>query len=72
MSRYVDPHLDLEIHGLAAVSTQGPPPEVARQQHLRASYDLGLYTVEELTDLLEELGATVTEWVGVHPPYEAE
>lgn len=70
--RLVDPHIDFYVRAICQAATEGTPPEVPTQQELRVSHDLGLYTVEELEDLLGELCTTLTEWVENHPPYEPE
>jgi hypothetical protein len=72
MARYVDPHVDFYIRATGIVDPAGTPPEIPQMQELRKSHDLGLYTVEELEELLETLGETLTEWVGNNPPHEPE
>ncbi len=71
-ARYVDPHIDFYVRAMGVANTEGTPPEVPTLQELRKSHDLGLYTVEELEDLLKELSETLAEWVDNHPPHEPE
>ena len=72
MARYVDPHVAFYIRADSVVGPTANPLEVTQIQELRKSHDLGLYTVEELEGLLEELGDTLAEWVGNHPPHDDE
>lgn len=72
MARYVDPHLTCYVRADSIVDSEGTPPEISTMQELRGSHDLGLYTVEELEDLLGEIADTIVAWVGNHPPYEDE
>lgn len=72
--RYIDPHVGFYIKAMSASCACHPVPatEVPTQQELRRSHDLGLYTVEELEDLLEEIDDTLGEWVEAHPPHVEE
>lgn len=69
-ARLVDPHIDFSIRATSVADTEGTPPEVPTTQQLRASHNLGLYTVEQLEDLLEALSTKLTKWVESHPPTE--
>jgi hypothetical protein len=70
MPRYVNPHLDFYIRADSIVAEGQVPPEEPSMQELRRVYNLGLYTVEELEELLDEIASTLAEWVGNHPPHE--
>lgn len=72
MARYVDPHVDFYVRAITVVDPEATPSEVPQMQELRRSHNLGLYTMEELEDLLKELGETMTGWVEHYPPHDAE
>lgn len=71
MPRYINPHVNFYVRADSVVDTE-TPTEVSTQQELRRAHDLGLYTVEELEGLLEELSETLTAWVENHSPYVVE
>lgn len=75
MARYVNPHLECYVRADSIVEATEPPqqpPEIPTQQELRRKHDLGLYTVEELEDLLKEVSEAIVAWVGNHPPHDNE
>jgi hypothetical protein len=73
MARYVNPHLECYIRADSIVEVTEPPqqpPEQSVLQELRRKHNLGLYTVEELEDLLGEIADVIVEWVENHPPHD--
>ena len=72
MPRYIDPHLNIYVRADSVVDTEGTPPEISTVQELRREHDLGLYTVEEIGELLDEFSDTLAAWTASHPPHEVE
>lgn len=64
---YFDPHIQVYIRALS-VEPEGRTPTL---QELRGEIDLGLYTLDEITDLRASVLEAIEEWVSDHLPYEA-
>lgn len=63
-----DPHVNLYVRATQVVDPVAVPPQEAALQELRRVRNLGLYTLDQMEDLLNELDQCVAGWVGAHPP----
>lgn len=50
------------------VERANEPPVVPQVLELRRSFDLGHYTVQQLSELLDELESELENWVANNPP----
>jgi len=62
-----NPHTMIYIRA-EEVERANEPPVVPQLLELRRSFDLGHYTVEKLTGLIDELEECLEEWVANNPP----
>ena len=71
MPQLYDPHLYMTLKARVVVPPPGGLPyrEVDAEQKLERVYNLRLYTVDEMADLLEELKGSMESWIERHPPH---
>lgn len=70
MDALYDPHLYMTVKARVVVSPPGDIPyrEVETEQKLERVYDLRLYRIDDLEDLLDELKSAMESWIERHPP----
>lgn len=64
----VNPHLQISLVGVSPGDPGAVPPKCDANQSLLLTFDLGIYTVPQLTDLLDALEKRVKKWVEDNPP----
>lgn len=71
MPQLYDPHIHLILKGNIVVD---PPSQIAEEeaeQVIQRVFNLGLYRIDEMEELLDELKDRLENWVGNHPPHGA-